>query len=276
MHARLPDAGQRLLDKIVDGICCCGPRRGYAPLESSAPYAQDQEQRLLSQQASIASEAQLANVGFVAPFPSSEASGERAQLLVIMRHGHRQDEAEPSWAAAAERPWDPPLSAKGRQQAKEVAYSVRELGLEHVITSPFLRCLQTSAEIVSTLDLEQSRWAVDWSLAEVCDPRVLFGGRKEVADQVARREVDTWMWEGQTMVEALNDFAYEESIRSEVQFPPRDISTLLPKYPETLHQGLRRYSKALQGIITRSRGKSILLVSHGEALRKAVEMFAPG
>jgi broad specificity phosphatase PhoE len=275
MQAKLKAVLQRGLDTVLQLMCCCGPR-GYNLLDGQQNYQDEAEQRLISQRSSTASETQLASSHVPPSFPGSDASGERPQLLVIMRHGHRQDEQDQTWTETAERPWDPPLSTKGRSQAKEAAYAMRELGIEHIITSPFVRCLQTSAEIVSTLDMKQNNWAVDWSLSEICDPRVLFGGRKELLDQVARREIDTWMWDGKQLPEVLNDFAYEESIKSEVQFPPRDITIHLPSYPETLHQGLRRYSKAFQGIITRSKGKSILLVTHGEALRKAVEMFAPG
>jgi hypothetical protein len=38
-----------------------------------------------------------------------------------------------------------------------------------VVTSPFKRCLQTSAQIVAQLPaLQQGRWLADWRLSEVC------------------------------------------------------------------------------------------------------------
>lgn len=45
-----------------------------------------------------------------------EIDGE--QQLLIMRHGHRQDEEQRSWHETAEHPWNPPLSALGRQQVR--------------------------------------------------------------------------------------------------------------------------------------------------------------
>lgn len=36
--------------------------------------------------------------------------------VIVMRHGHRQDEQDPVWHRTAQRPWDPPLSKKGREQ----------------------------------------------------------------------------------------------------------------------------------------------------------------
>ncbi len=44
--------------------------------------------------------------------------GARQQLLWVMRHGHRQDEEDDAWIATTPRPWDPPLSSRGRQQVR--------------------------------------------------------------------------------------------------------------------------------------------------------------
>lgn len=42
--------------------------------------------------------------------------------VIVMRHGHRQDEEDPYWHQSAKRPWDPPLSARGRAQVIPDAY----------------------------------------------------------------------------------------------------------------------------------------------------------
>jgi len=76
------------------------------------------------------------------------------QNVVVMRHGERFDNLEPSWAATAARPWDPPLAEPGRKRALETAQRLREnLGfpIQRVFVSPFLRCLQTAVELVSSL-----------------------------------------------------------------------------------------------------------------------------
>ena len=38
------------------------------------------------------------------------------QELVVLRHGLRFDEVEATWAAQAERPWDPPLAPEAIAQ----------------------------------------------------------------------------------------------------------------------------------------------------------------
>lgn len=91
--------------------------------------------------------------------------------VLVMRHAHRQDEADDAWTETALRPWDPPLSQHGRNQAIEAAQALADqqgsLQIEYVVTSPYQRCLQTSAEIVARLNLPQGRWLVDWGLGEV-------------------------------------------------------------------------------------------------------------
>ena len=43
--------------------------------------------------------------------------------------------------------FDAPLTAKGLQQAQEAKAKVQELGIQHVITSPFTRALQTASTL---------------------------------------------------------------------------------------------------------------------------------
>jgi hypothetical protein len=46
----------------------------------------------------------------------SAAAGDTGRAVTVMRHGHRQDELDATWSRVATRPWDPPLSIKGRSQ----------------------------------------------------------------------------------------------------------------------------------------------------------------
>jgi len=61
-------------------------------------------------------------------------------------------------------PQPDPLKPK---QAREVSAGLRGLSIDLVVTSPFKRCLQTSAEIVAELGVPQGCWLVDWGLSEV-------------------------------------------------------------------------------------------------------------
>ena len=80
------------------------------------------------------------------------AEGNEAQWLVLVRHGDRQDYATPAWRqrimALGRYPRDPPLSTLGHRQARQLGAAAaatlgRRGGAVRVLTSPYLRCLQT-------------------------------------------------------------------------------------------------------------------------------------
>jgi hypothetical protein len=53
-------------------------------------------------------------------------------------------------------------------QAAEAASKLVGLTVDYVISSPFKRCLQTSAGLVRNLQgLQDGHWLVDWQLGEV-------------------------------------------------------------------------------------------------------------
>jgi len=85
---------------------------------------------------------------------ASSASPEFYQNVVVMRHGDRIDNFEPMWVSSAARPWDPPLIQQGRVRAFATGRDFRKklsFTLNRVFVSPFLRCIQTAAEVVAAL-----------------------------------------------------------------------------------------------------------------------------
>jgi bisphosphoglycerate-dependent phosphoglycerate mutase len=105
--------------------------------------------------------------------PSS--SPPHVQHLFVMRHGERLDDADPSWVPRTDRPWDPPLTERGKQQAWEVGKRLRTegWGITRVVVSPFLRCVQTAAQVVTALclvDDDDSNHHAESSQDAVIDP----------------------------------------------------------------------------------------------------------
>ena len=86
------------------------------------------------------------------------------QSLYIIRHGDRFDYSYPQWKESASRPGDPPLSDLGHQQARETGVFLSNLltadGIKSsdvtFLSSPFLRCLETSTDLLSQFSLEDS------------------------------------------------------------------------------------------------------------------------
>ncbi|KAL3903315.1 MAG: hypothetical protein SGARI_005433 [Bacillariaceae sp.] len=88
------------------------------------------------------------------------------QYLFIIRHGDRWDYSYPEWKKLpTSRLGDSPLSPLGHSQAREVGEFLDEYlnarGLTHDITwlsSPFLRCLQTSNEALNAMKVANSHY----------------------------------------------------------------------------------------------------------------------
>ncbi|MBA0736385.1 hypothetical protein Gogos_009945, partial [Gossypium gossypioides] len=76
------------------------------------------------------------------------------QNVVVMRHGDRKDNFDPTWIKTAERPWDPPLVDSGMARAFRTGRTFRTIlpfQIHRVFVSPFIRCVQTASEVVAAL-----------------------------------------------------------------------------------------------------------------------------
>jgi len=79
-----------------------------------------------------------------------------ADTVWAVRHGQRQDSVDPEWEATAERLHDPPLTELGRWAAWRVGRRFAERGerFDAIYASPFLRTVETAAEICVEIDAE--------------------------------------------------------------------------------------------------------------------------
>lgn len=204
------------------------------------------------------------------------------QNVVVMRHGDRIDNFEPLWSAAAARPWDPPLVEAGKVRAFCTGRKFRtQLGfpIHRVFVSPFLRCLQTAAEVVSAL------CAVD----DVIDPNRMTSDGVEIDPSKLKVSIEYGL------CEMLN----REAIRPNVA--PKDgnfsfnISELegllpagtvdqnvekvypeLPRWEETVIGARGRYARIIKALADKYPSENLLLVSHGEGVGVACSTFLKG
>ncbi|KAK0423213.1 hypothetical protein QR680_008029 [Steinernema hermaphroditum] len=79
-----------------------------------------------------------------------QSSSAESRTIWVVRHGERVDNVDKEWRLTAPRgAWDdPPLTPRGLRQAQECGIRLADERIDHVITSPFLRCLQTTTEIL--------------------------------------------------------------------------------------------------------------------------------
>lgn len=114
-----------------------------------------------------------------------------------MRHGERQDMADPSWPSTATRPWDPPLSAFGVTQAAERGAILASAGvrIDCVVTSPFSRCIQTSAALMTAMGMPPHLLMVDASVCEWMSSRNLnLGHVRSEGEHRDNADVQQWFW----------------------------------------------------------------------------------
>jgi broad specificity phosphatase PhoE len=84
----------------------------------------------------------------------------RIKSVVVVRHGERLDyvmrDAGQNWIPTSERPWDPPLTDIGHEQAQALGEALPDLlrGLDlppiaAIYSSPFYRCRQTAVGLLA-------------------------------------------------------------------------------------------------------------------------------
>ena len=156
------------------------------------------------------------------------------QTIWLARHANRQDFVDPDWAKTADRPHDPALSTDGMGQARKLGRRIGTLDVDRIVSSPFLRAVETACPGAEALDqpvyLEPGlgEWQnPDWfdGKAETLPPSTL-------ADQFDR-------------VQQGHD-------------PCRT-----PTYPESRHESLARIGATGQCLADRYPDETLLLVGHG-------------
>jgi phosphohistidine phosphatase len=92
--------------------------------------------------------------------------------LHLMRHGIAVDREDPSCPAEAERP----LTPEGVKKTQSVARGMRKIGMkpEIILTSPFLRAMQTAEIACAALGLELKKMARTDALKPGAKPTQLF------------------------------------------------------------------------------------------------------
>ncbi len=157
------------------------------------------------------------------------------QTIWIARHGNRIDFVNPAWFNTAERRYDPHLSDDGQIQAQQLAHRLMGEGITQIITSPFLRTVQTANAVAECLDLSIK---LDWGLGEWLNP--------------------DWM-------------SFPETLPPEIlaqEFPRIDLSHPIgiPRYPETWNDCLERTSNTAKRLVNTFHQDHLLFVGHGASV----------
>uniref|UniRef100_A0A914UQ20 Uncharacterized protein n=1 Tax=Plectus sambesii TaxID=2011161 RepID=A0A914UQ20_9BILA len=162
-----------------------------------------------------------------------------SRTIWICRHGERVDNIDHGWGRSC-RAWDdPPLSERGIAQAREVALRLKDEHIDHIISSPFERCVQTAQFIANDhsrplhINLEHG----------ICESLYLC------------QKPPGWLTshELKTLYPNVN-VEYEPMLKALAHDEPMGDDGCVPRVRETLTKLLKEY----QG--------NILLVGHGSSI----------
>ncbi|XP_024404147.1 uncharacterized protein [Physcomitrium patens] len=205
------------------------------------------------------------------------------QNLFVLRHGEQlnQLEVQPG-AVKAARPWDPPLTDKGKLQAWTVGRNMKleDWNITRVVMSPSLRCVQTAVEIIaglcmlpSSLEMREKgngspyvstiKASIECGLAEMMNRQ----GVPYPSEAADKNSLSPWTLDLVDLYMMLPEGVHDTS------FQP--IRKKLPLGKETLDDARNRYTSTFQKIANRFPNENILCITHGEGVMQSVSMMWP-
>ena len=161
-----------------------------------------------------------------------------ADVVWAVRHGERRDSVDPDWETVAERVHDPPLTELGRWAAWRVGrrFAEREPPVDAVYASPFLRAVETAAEITAEID---ARFVLEPGLGE-------------------HRNADWFDAEPETL-------AFEQLAARFDRLSAAHEPLVTPEFPETHAEATARIGRTTRQIADATDG-TVLLVGHGATI----------
>lgn len=179
--------------------------------------------------------------------------------------------------SGAARPWDPALTEKGKMQAWRAGRKIRleDWNVTRIVTSPFLRCVQTAVEVIAGFCLlpqsVEGSESGNGSPAPVLTIKasIEFGMAEMIRGQWAFNpsEDDPWTLGLAELYSMLPTESYDPS------FQP--IREKLPLSWESVADVQTRYTSTFQKIANRYPDENILCITDGEGVMQSVSMTWP-
>ncbi len=120
------------------------------------------------------------------------------QRVIVMRHSRRADKDGENWDQMSVRTWDPPLSRMGRNLADSQALKISDIvrDVEMIISSPFLRCLQTAHSIRIATRATSECLTVDLGLSELYDymNSIRYVDSPDICQEGCYRNMSCWFF----------------------------------------------------------------------------------
>jgi broad specificity phosphatase PhoE len=192
------------------------------------------------------------------------------QHFAVVRHGHRKDQDKSSrWKESEEaklHPYDSPLTDVGIQAAKDVGKSLAAgqdvAKWKLVITSPYIRCVQTAAEIARIVKVPM---VVDVEFGEVFDDVYMpkSNGKIQYRKASELREMVDMMYPDVEFV-------------TNADGAPR-LFGQPPKYPESFPGAQVRFLERFEATSIKmiEKEQNAIIVSHGDAVMILLALLNP-
>ncbi len=164
-----------------------------------------------------------------------------SRTLWLARHGNREDFVDDTWRDTAERPDDPGLSPDGLEQAEQLAERLKDIPIDTIFASPYLRTVQTAQLIAEKLN---KRVFLEPGLGEKLS-ETYFSGEPEILSH-----------------ERLSE-----------DFPNVELGhepLLHPVFPEDDEANVSRMGEATELIVEKYKG-TLLFVGHGATVSGVVQ-----
>ena len=170
------------------------------------------------------------------------------QSIFIIRHGDRWDYSHPEWKKTSSRPGDPSLSTLGHRQARDVGVYLDQLFHSEniqahdvtLLSSPFLRCIQTSNEILSEFK---------YTIGDVAD---------NVHIQIENSIFEYDLWKHDDLYTLLPTLKERKNYFPRIDTSYQSLFT--PTVPENTNQFLQRCEKAMEYIDTAYCNSPVLII----------------
>ncbi|XP_039069199.1 uncharacterized protein LOC120215638 [Hibiscus syriacus] len=200
------------------------------------------------------------------------------QNLLVMRHGDRLDNFDPTWEKTADRPWDPPLIQTGLSRAFQTGRAFHTLlpfPIHRVFVSPFLRCVQTASEVVAalcsvdddpnakssrdvvSLDSSKVKVSIDYGLCEMLNTLAI---RLDVApkDGIFRFDIPK-------LEALLPSGTLDRTVEP--------VYKEMPQWEETVMDTQSRHEQMIKALADKYPSQNLLLVTHWEGVAASVSSF---
>jgi len=168
---------------------------------------------------------------------TGDMMSQRERTVWVVRHGLREDSHETDWFRTVGHMEDPDLAPIGREMATRVAGRLANERVDHIVSSPFLRCLRTADAFARQLNRPIK---IDWGFHEQCDPKWFTEGLPELPSPAERARLFPEI-----------DRMYVSSPGPQAMEPPDDPELRI----------VRRVAQAMETVLARLPG-NLLIVTH--------------